>query len=167
MLFTRCSRSFLSTSISALNPKFQVIASCLLHRPPITMRSLDSFETEYEKYRLMLEQETSRGLFQIRMPGSSSAETGEEQQVNSISRHMSREEGTEDGMSLSVNGGLKKEYMDLPVNDLRRELDRKLYLLVKEKSTGKWSLPSKALIDTSTDPSSVHCCITLWSYIFF
>lgn len=103
----------------------------------------------------MQEQETSRGIFQIRMAGSAGSEANEEHQVNSISRHMTRDEDSLNDAGVSQISFVKKEYMDLPRNDLRRELDRKLYLLVQEKTTGKWSLPSKALIEASTDPSNV------------
>lgn len=152
-------KSWLSTapiSTRTLNPKFQVLVSCLLQRPPVTMRALSNFEAEYEKYRLMLEQETSRGIFQIKTSGSSSTEADEDHPVNSISRHIAQNEDTCDDMvKASIGPGLRKEYLNLPSNDLRRELDRKLYLLIKDKVSGQWSLPSNTLMDASTDPAIV------------
>jgi hypothetical protein len=69
---------------------------------------------------------------------------------------MIQDEYTGDDMvKASIGSGLRKEYLNLQSNDLRRKLDRKLYLLVKNKISGQWSIPSKTFTETSADPAMV------------
>ncbi len=127
--------------------KYQIQAACLLQRPPITIKTLSQMEAEYEKYRLLLESETSRGIFKIE--GRSS--TGDDAVV-SESMNNNLKAGNEGEGEI---GNLDPAYMNLGMDDLRRELDRKLYLMVKNVA-GKWRLPSKLVPDEIKPLSEVY-----------
>lgn len=141
-----------SASITSLDPRYQIFAACLLQRPPIIQRGLDAFEKEYEKYRLMLESETARGIFRV---DNSQQRGDEEVSVNSIGRHLKPVESEADAPGLIDESHLKA-YEGLGLTDLRRELERKLFLLVKDTASGQWKLPCKLLTDDSHSLSDVH-----------
>jgi hypothetical protein len=142
-------------SITSLDPKYQIFAACLLQRPPIIQKGMNVFEKEYEKYRLMLESETARGIFHVESP----QQRGDEDvPMNSIGRHVKAVDGEQEDAGFVGGGGegAGKAYEGLGLNDLRRELDRKLFLLVKENTSGQWKLPSKLLSDDSRSLSDVQ-----------
>lgn len=120
------------------------------------MQKLDRFSEEYERYKMMLEYETSRGVFRI--PGSISdtaAADEENKPVNSISEHLNQET---DGNLTDHERILHRfpEYEALSQNDVRRELDRKLYLLVKDTLSEKWGFPETAVTDDAESLATVR-----------
>lgn len=118
------------------------------------MKAMSKFEAEYEKYRLLLEEENSRGIFRIDGPGAA-AEA--ELSANSINRHLSEDSGEDESAGWrKMVDQIDPAYQNLAMNDLRRELGRKLYLIVREKNSGKWCLPSALVVSEKRALSSVH-----------
>jgi hypothetical protein len=118
-----------------LSNEFAIQAASLLQRNPVVMKPLSSIEIEYSKYKENLEQEKSRGTFQIgTFPASS--------QSSSPSELM----GPETKIELNEN---------LDAKNLARKLDRKLYFLVKDSSLNRWTLPTTRIFGNE-DSSSVN-----------
>jgi len=115
----------------------------------------------------MMEGEVSRGIFRIDGPNSSGQQEDVEElagrPVNSIQSRGSVDLNEE----IDGGGGVEADYRmllnklhpaydGLPVTDFRRQLDRKLYLIVRDPTTGKWQLPSKLLTTDTSSLASVH-----------
>lgn len=129
----RSARGFASaaTEHGPLDGRYQIRAACLIQRPPVTMKALSPFEAAYDTYRVLVEGEASRGTFHIAStstPAPPSPDAG--QQVS---------EEAEAAVKLAQH----PVYAHAPVTDLRRHLDRKLYLLVRDPQASQWCLPSK------------------------
>ena len=112
------------------------MAVALLQRNPIVMRPRSQIELEYSKYRQSLETERSRGTFNIGKTGGSG--TG----------------------GVAVNELTVPEVIELneqfDPKDLKRKLDRKLYLCVKNDS-GNWTLPmSRFNLQEDLNDSGLH-----------
>lgn len=146
---------------------YQIRAAMLLQRNPITMRTQTPFEASYENYRELYQYQTSRGLFKLensneregrRMKGESTAST-----TDRIKKGDADEQNDEAIMEMNIEAqteiqalfdNAKKEYekYDNDLKSLKRKLDRKLYLMIKDdlrEEKGKWILPYHLLKDES------------------
>lgn len=117
-----------------LRKDLAVIASSILQRNPVVMRPLSAIEKEYELYRESLEEERSRGPFNIQKPGS---------------------DGNAAGSSITTVAvpSLEAELNEtLPPTNLHRHLHRKLYFSLRDKLTGRWILPGAAVMPSDELP---------------
>lgn len=129
----RSARGFASaaTEHGPLDGRYQVRAACLLQRPPVTMKALGPLEAAYDTYRALVEGEASRGIFHI-------ASTSTPAPPSPDARQQASEEA-----EAAAKTAQHPAYAQAPVTDLRRLLDRKLYLLVRDPHAPHWCLPSK------------------------
>ncbi len=127
---------------------YQVRVGSILVRNPIILRPLNSFEAAYEEYRLGLQEEYSRGTFDIMTPHRrelAAAGLGETQSADAARR-------AED-----TDYRLAPEYQKAngDVRDIRRWLERKLYFVVKG-AEGRWGFPSAVVPDAQIPLHQVH-----------
>ena len=127
---------------------YQVRVGSILVRNPIILRPLNSFEAAYEEYRLGLQEEYSRGTFDIMTPHRrelAAAGLGETQSADAARR-------AED-----TDYRLAPEYQKAngDVRDIRRRLERKLYFVVKG-AEDRWGFPSAVVPDAHIPLHQVH-----------
>jgi hypothetical protein len=104
------------------------------------MRQLTRFEREYEQYRLMLEAEESRGVFRIGTANSLPVEKGNNA---SEAEDLSLDgQGEVETQNFTASQGKEWDHFDKDEWDLRRKLDQRLYLVVKDAQNGKWKVPT-------------------------
>lgn len=109
-----------------LKKNLAVLASSILQRNPVVMRPLSAIEREYQVYREALEEERSRGPFNIAKADGSASTSASITTVEMPSLQVDLNEG-------------------LPPTDLRRQLHRKLYFAFKNAISGKWQMPAAML----------------------
>lgn len=116
-----------------------------MHRPAITMRELTPFEREYEQYRLMLEAEESRGVFRIGTANALPVEKGSDaSEAEDLSLN-----GQGEAETHNFNSCQGKEWDHFEKNewDLRRKLNQRLYLVVKDAQSSHWKVPAVRVED--------------------
>lgn len=128
--------------LSVLERGIQIRAAALLQRNPVIMRHPSSFESAYEKYRELLQYETSRGVFCI-ADADRFASEATEQTVQKEAR------AAHDVEALLAETNALYEKNDANRTSLARLLDRKLYLVVQGASC-EWRLPCVPIVEEQT-----------------
>lgn len=112
-------------AVMQLKKNFAVFASSILQRNPVVMRPLSAIEREYQAYREVLEEEGSRGAFNI-PKSDGTVNSGSITTVEPPSFNVQLNEG-------------------LPVTDVKRQLHRKLFFAFRDAVTGSWQLPGHVI----------------------
>lgn len=129
------------SSLSATPDSHQLQVACIIHRNPVCMKPPSSFESAYSDYRLALQFEQSRGL--LRIQPVSQAPT--EQEVAAAKAP------TAEAQIAALTKGIEpfnaKQHLHqhdayyAQQTGVKRELHRKIYLIVKDPLTGEWTVP--------------------------
>lgn len=117
----------------------RIMVGSILARPPIILRRLSEFESAYEEYREQLQKECSRGEFDIM--------TEHRRQLEELRESNTAESNKQAQMA---EYQLEDEYAesDKDTSSLRRKLERKLYLVVKNERD-LWGFPAIPAFDAS------------------
>lgn len=156
---------------------YHIRAAMLLQRNPIIMKAQTPFEASYEEYRELYQFQTSRGVLQFQNSGNedkrgegnneegSNSSFNENNRKSSASMMVNKNDneisnnpfGTNSEKTMEIQKLFNdhKEYYDnhdKNTKSLKRKLDRKLYLMIKDEingEPGRWILPFHTLTNES------------------